>query len=137
VPRVLDAAQDVDAPVLGRFRGELDAPHRDPHLDLIAEGSELSLGLEHEVRAQVDEIGTGGIAEADAAEARSRALDDRAILLHAEWVDGKDDGLMGVDKGCQDELYVVVTIDLVAVGVRRVWRSVPLIRSDAEVDGLR
>ena len=132
----MDLARNVEPPILGIAGGKLDAPKRNPDHDLVAVGRQVPLGLVHEVRTQVSR-GCARLVRNTVPARQCRALGDRAVGLHAEWIDGEDERLTRVDERTDNDVDVVVAADVVPVGECDVYRAVRLERADAEIQGGR
>src|SRR5205814_6915584 len=108
----LDLSDDVQPPVLLRCRLVAQALERNANFNLVPGSGEMPLRIEHEVGAEIGER----TAAADAAEmiALLRALDYRAVHLHAERVDAEHRRLPSVIERRQQNLDPVVVLDAVA-----------------------
>ena len=69
--------------------------------------------------------------------AAARALDHRAVHLHAERIHGEDERLPAVAEGAEEELHVVVGVDAIAVGEGRLHAVGAGLRAHAEMQRRR
>src|SRR4029079_14446127 len=136
MPRALDAADDVKAPVLGGRRLVAQALERNADLDLVPEVGQMSLRVEDEIGAEVCRRAPAG----HAAEPGARSISpfhESAVHLDAERVDAEHARLPAVVERGEEELDPVVVVHPIAIPERRAHAAGGRMGAHAEMDRRR
>ena len=135
--RVLDLAHDVEAPVLRLRRLVAETLERNAHLDFVSPRGQAPARLEDVVGTEVSLLASDDRAADEAARRYVRPFDERPVSLHAERVHREHQRFLPIVERAEQDLHVVVTEDLIAVGERRRGLAVQLVGADPEVDCAR
>ncbi len=134
---MLHLPDDVETPVLRLLRLVAETLERDPHLDFVTPRRQAAVRLEHVIGTQVRLLAPHDRAADEAARGDVGPLDQRAVALHAKRVHCEHQCFLAVVERAEQDLDVVVTEDLIAVGECRRGLAVQLVRADPEVDCVR
>ena len=118
---MLNTAQDVNTPALDARVLIAETLERNPDFDFVSGWRQPSARLEHIVGIEINRSVEGVDVPESSARCGSTARTPRElcaprpVLLHAQWIDAKEERELSTVVGVEEDLHVVLACDVVAV----------------------